>query len=421
MKDESKTKKQLLAELNQLRQQVDKLESRLMEGRKKEDSKNTVKTFEYSKERYLRLAENIPGITYQYIQYPNDVIGEFPYISQGIRTLCELDPEDVYRDGNLMWSLIHREDMAEFKKSIELAASAIKQWDHEWRILTPSGKTKWVKGLATPERQPDGSMFWDGLLLDITDRKQAEEELMQKEHRFRTIFEHSPISIWEEDFSDVHAEMERLRGEGVEDLARYFEENPQEVTRFATLIHIIDINETSLHFFGGESKDDILSNLPAYFGGDALPVFREELLSLSRGETFFEAELSMLHPDRGKLMLQLNLQIVPGFEEDWSRVMASFVDITKRKKAEEELKKIEWLLEKENADSQKTAKNYIPDYGDVTKLNTERTILDNVGTETLKTCVLTSWICWIPQLRFMKKMVIMPLDSLIQPGARQWI
>ena len=163
---------------------------------------------------------------------------------------------------------------------------------------------------------------------------------MQKEHRFRTIFEHSPISIWEEDFSDVHAEMERLRGEGVGDFGHYFEENPQDVTRFATLIHIIDINETSFHFFGGKSKDDILSNLPTYFGGDALPVFREELVSLSRGEISFEAELSMLHPDRGKLMLQLNLHIVPGFEEDWSRVLASFVDITERKKAEEKLKKI---------------------------------------------------------------------------------
>jgi PAS domain S-box-containing protein len=185
MKDESKTKKQLLAELNQLRQQVDKLESRLKEERKKEDSKNTVKTLEYSEERYLRLAKNIPGITYQYIQYPNDVIGEFPYISQGIRTLCELDPEDVHREGNLMWSLIHREDLAEFTKSIELAASAIKQWDHEWRIVTPSGKTKWIKGLATPERRSDGSMFWDGLLLDITDRKQAEGALRESEERLR--------------------------------------------------------------------------------------------------------------------------------------------------------------------------------------------------------------------------------------------
>ena len=195
MKDESKTKKQLLAELNQLRQQVDKLESRLAERRKKENSKNTLKTLEYSEERYLCLAKNIPGITYQYIQYPNDVSGEFPYISQGITTLCELDPEDVHRDSNLMWSLIHREDIEEFTKSIELAASAIKQWDHEWRIVTPSGKTKWIKGLATPDRRSDGSMFWDGLLLDITDRKEAEEALRKSEEEFRHVYEHMAIGV----------------------------------------------------------------------------------------------------------------------------------------------------------------------------------------------------------------------------------
>ena len=36
-------------------------------------------------------------------------------------------------------------------------------------------------------------------------------------------------------------------------------------------------------------------------------------------------------------MLQLRLHIVPGFEEDWSRVLVSFIDISERKQAEDAL------------------------------------------------------------------------------------
>ncbi len=153
----------------------------------------------------------------------------------------------------------------------------------------------------------------------------------------RDIFQYSPISIWEEDFSNVYEEIQRLRGKGVEDFVHYFENNPEEVPRFASLIRIVDVNATSLNFFGAESKDEILSDLLAYFDEDSLSVFREELVALARGDSVFECEIPILHPSRGKIMLQLSLHIVPGFEEDWSRVLVSFFDISERKQAEEAL------------------------------------------------------------------------------------
>lgn len=62
------------------------------------------------------------------------------------------------------------------------------------------------------------------------------------------------------------------------------------------------------------------------------------------------------------------------------KLTGTFQDITERKNAEKDLKKIEWLLEKEK---NPTIKEYLPYYGDVTLLNTERTILDNVGHDIL--------------------------------------
>jgi PAS domain S-box-containing protein len=349
MKDESKTKEQLLAELIQLRQKVDKLESRLIERRKKEDSKNTVKTLEYSEERYLRLAENIPGITYQYIQYPNDVSGEFPYISQGIRTLYELDPEDVHRDSNLMWSLIHREDLAEFTKSIEFAASEIKQWDHEWRIVIPSGETKWIKGLATPERRPDGSMLWDGLLLDITDRKQAEGALEESKSLLDATGRLARVGGWELD-------ADTLQVSWTEETYR---------------IHEVPFDykpplEEAINFFHPEDQERLSQAIKSALK-DGEPYDLETRFITAKGNRLWTRTVCQPETKNGKVV----------------RLRGIFHDITDRKEAEASLKAIEWLLKKpvEQTPSPSQA------YGDLTALNTERIVLDSVGREVLEDIV----------------------------------
>jgi PAS domain S-box-containing protein len=62
------------------------------------------------------------------------------------------------------------------------------QWRHEWRIITPSGKIKWLQGTARSQQQPDKSVFWNGVILDISDRKRTEAH-------FRRIFESNMIGM----------------------------------------------------------------------------------------------------------------------------------------------------------------------------------------------------------------------------------
>ncbi len=64
----------------------------------------------------------------------------------------------------------------------------------------------------------------------------------REEGHFRMLFEHAPISLWEEDFGEVRRFFDDLQAQGVRDLARYLDENPQAVDENLARIKVVDVN-----------------------------------------------------------------------------------------------------------------------------------------------------------------------------------
>lgn len=63
-----------------------------------------------------------------------------------------------------------------------------KPWQHQYRLITPSAKSNGFAG-GSLGKQPDGSIVWDGLLLDISDRKQTEAAWQNSEQQLRELAE----------------------------------------------------------------------------------------------------------------------------------------------------------------------------------------------------------------------------------------
>jgi len=183
-----------------------------------------------------------------------------------------------------------------------------------------------------------GEVFTLVILRDITVRKHKEAVLRESEARFRTMFEDSPIGIWEEDFSEVKASFEALCRDGVVDFRAYLALHPEEVVRLAGLVRVLRINRASVLCLKAASEDEIVRNLPSYFTPASLDVFREALLALLAGETYFRMESPHLDAHGGLLEFDISFTLEAGQEASLSRVLVSFVDITDRKAMESALR-----------------------------------------------------------------------------------
>ncbi len=132
--------------------------------------------FRLSEERLQKLSANVPGMLYQF-KLGADNKFSFPYISSGCFEIYELLPGEINADASLFISCIHRDEREDFERSMASSARNLKPWRWEGRIVLTSGKTKWIQTASRPQKQEDGSIVWDGVVMDVTPLKQAEKAL----------------------------------------------------------------------------------------------------------------------------------------------------------------------------------------------------------------------------------------------------
>lgn len=148
------------------------------------------------KEAYIqRIAANVPGAIYQFVLH-QDGTHEFIYVSDRAQTIVELDPARIKDDASALFSLIHPEDIAALQQAIARSSATLQPWSWEGRLITPSGEQKWIQSIAQPEPQASGDILWDGLILDISDRIQANERLQESEEKYRNLVENANDIIY---------------------------------------------------------------------------------------------------------------------------------------------------------------------------------------------------------------------------------
>jgi PAS domain S-box-containing protein len=147
-----------------------------------------------SEQRYASIVANVPGVVYQRILDPDGTIS-YPYVSEGIRAIYGVTPEAVQNDPALLLSAIHPIDRDRFMAAVHTSAETLTPMDIEIRIIGADGGTRWIHSRTRPTRRADGGIVWDGLLLDVTERKQAEESIKEREQRLKAIMDNAADGV----------------------------------------------------------------------------------------------------------------------------------------------------------------------------------------------------------------------------------
>jgi diguanylate cyclase (GGDEF)-like protein len=177
----------------------------------------------------------------------------------------------------------------------------------------------------------------DRLLLtteDITDREDARRAEAEQRRQAEGVFEHSPVSLWIEDFSRIRALIEDIRDRGISDFRTFMDVHPEFVRQCMSEIRVIDVNQATLDLFCAKDRSDLLQRLGEVFRDDMEKPFREQLMELWNGNLFHHREVINYALDGSQRHILLHFSVFPGHERDWSRVQVALADITARKKAE---------------------------------------------------------------------------------------
>jgi PAS domain S-box-containing protein len=261
MKDDNKTKKQLVDELTELRQQ------------------NAALKESESAEKYRSLVENIRDVIYEL-----DSQGVVLYISPSVRDLLGFDPAEIV--GKSFIDLAYKDDhnlMTEWFSELYKG----KESPSEYRVSSKSGEIKWTRTNTRPIMEEGLFKGAQGILVDVTAQRRAEETLRKSEEKYRWVLNNMADVITVMDmnlrFTYVSPSIMRMRGYTAEEaVAQTFEQvmTPESLEISAKVFE----EEMTLEAGGTADPDRIRTVEVEQYRKDGSIVLMENHLSFLRDE-----------------------------------------------------------------------------------------------------------------------------------------
>lgn len=262
------------------------------------------KKLEERNDLFSKLSEHAPGFLYLHRVDEKDEVS-FPFVSEGIREILELEPEDLKRGMSALIKLVHKDDRERVLKSIVWSVKTQQEWNCEYRVILPKKGLRWVRGKAKPEVQADGAILSSGFLSDITSEKSISELNEKLRKQFESVLDNVPNLIFVKD----------LKGE------------------------YIMANKAAREYFGLK-EDDIIGKTDVELGlpEEKAKTYRDhDVKVIETGEPLFIPEIETLNLLGEKVFHQT--MKVP-FHQERSQepaVLAVVTDITERKQKELQL------------------------------------------------------------------------------------
>ncbi|OEU70704.1 MAG: hybrid sensor histidine kinase/response regulator [Desulfovibrio sp. S3730MH75] len=314
-----------------------------VEGRKLADSLRV-----QAESRYQEIFDNAPMGIFQI-----DFDGRYLTVNNALVGLLRYnDADDLMGAVTSVRSevFLNRADwdniLGELKKSGQVVR-------YESQCVCKDGSVLWTAGdlrLVETENEPPG--YIEGFVIDINSRKKAEQKLLNNQNRLRSLFNNSPVALWELDFSKLKEKIDSCDAKTLTDIRSRLFGTMDDVFLNLGLIKIIAANNLGLEFLGVKSSEELLeTGFSKYLSESSWKYFRAILLDLVSGVMRHRSEFYYVRDDGKEQYFIVNCTMIPGYEGSWKRVLATVEDISEIKHIEKELR-----LSKEEAQRASEAK-----------------------------------------------------------------
>jgi len=172
-------------------------------------------------------------------------------------------------------------------------------------------------------------------IVDITERSRVQAELEEKEARFRTLFEDSPVILIEEDWSAVRRELATLRtAHG--DVRSYFEAHPHAVWDHFRKVRVVRVNRAGRDLLLLPLIEDEQPDLAATMSEESHAHVADVLAAVAEGQHHFRAEETFITTTGDRRVMLLQMSALPGHERSMDSVLVTLVDVTEERESEGE-------------------------------------------------------------------------------------
>jgi PAS domain S-box-containing protein len=262
-----------------------------------------------SEARLKNLLENLPEcVIYQLEDMPGQS-SRFTYISENIAQLCGVAASDVMDDPGVMYRLLDPEWCERVKVAEHIAFQHMAPFHAEVPLRHTDGPLRWLRLSSVPHRAASGTVVWDGVMIDITERVQVEAALREERDRFITLVETVPGVVHSFQIQPNGSSRFPYMSARIRDL---FPLTPEQLALDASMFST---------FWHPEDYDRVMASLK---------LSHQQL-------TPWNSEFRILNSERGELWLETHA--IPRRQPDNSVIWYGVLqDITDRKQAEAELR-----------------------------------------------------------------------------------
>jgi signal transduction histidine kinase/sensor domain CHASE-containing protein len=175
--------------------------------------------------------------------------------------------------------------------------------------------------------------------------RERTSEIAASERKWKALFERSPVSLWEEDFSQVKMTLDEWRDAGMVDLRAHLSTRPEALEELVRCISVRSVNAATLDLYDAPDQARLLEGLSGYSTPESREVFLQQMEAVADGRTEFWGDSAMVTPGGRFKYVAVRWTVMPGHERDYGSVVVSITDLTQRVRTQQELDAVRENLE----------------------------------------------------------------------------